>query len=107
MIKEKQITIYEALEVLAKEWIRTSPAYYVHDCSDSMQTQKATNDMLVLMSKKFGAPTTMVNFVKAYMKDEYVKTYKQYMDEMGEEFDERDFISPLPIKITQKDLDTA
>jgi hypothetical protein len=72
-----------------------------------MQTKQAAEEMLDSVSKALGHPTTMVNFIKGYKKTEYLKAIKEYLDEQGDTFDPSDFPSPLPIKVTQKDLDAV
>jgi tRNA U34 2-thiouridine synthase MnmA/TrmU len=106
-IKEKQITLYEVLEVLAREWINRAPGYYVHDNNEDMEGMNAAQETLEMVAKHFGAPTTVVNFVKAYLKTEYFRTFKEYLDNNGEDIDDLHFVATPPIKITKKDLDAV
>jgi hypothetical protein len=106
-IKDQQVSQYDVLAVLANEWISSIPAFYVHDNADSLRHLSAADEMLEVMSKNFGAPTTMVNFVKAYLKTAYVKAIKDYLVENNEVFADVKFIGPLPIKVVQADIDAA
>jgi phosphohistidine phosphatase SixA len=72
-----------------------------------MVAMEAAQETLEMVASHFGAPTTVVNFVKAYLKTAYVKAFKDYFDEIGEDFEEINFIGNLPIKITKKDLDSV
>jgi tRNA U34 2-thiouridine synthase MnmA/TrmU len=103
-IKEKQITLYEVLEVLAREWINRAPGFYIHDNYEDMEGMNAAQETLEMVAKHFGAPTTVVNFVKAYLKTEYLKSFKEYLDNNGEDLENLHFVATPPIKITAKDL---
>jgi hypothetical protein len=106
-IKDQQVSVYDVLAVLANEWIGAVPAFYVHDDNDSMEHVNGSAVMMDIMSKALGAPTTMVNFVKAYMKTEYVKAFKEYLASHDETFADAHLIGALPIKITQADIDSV
>lgn len=106
-IKEIQVSLYDVFSAIADDWMYAFMPVCLHDCSDSMHTMNAAEDMLSSVSKSLGHPTTMVNFVKAYKKAEYVKAVKEYLEENGEELADAHFATSLPIKVTQKDLDKA
>jgi hypothetical protein len=107
-IKDQQVSLYAVLEVIAKEWISAVPGFYIHDVPEDLRHLESSDAMLGIVSTAFGAPTTTVNFVKAYLKTEYVAAIKQYLVENGNEaFADTDFIAPLPIKVTQADIDAA
>jgi hypothetical protein len=106
-LQDKTVTLHEVIDALATQWISNAIPFYVHDCTESMHRMEAAADAIEHLSKHFGHPTTVVNFVKAYRKVDYVKAFKEYLDENGEEYDVSDFPTPPAIKITQKDLENT
>jgi hypothetical protein len=104
-MKQKQITLYEVLEVLAKAWIGNVSGYYIHDDSDSMHALEGYEDAFERVAREFEFPSTMIVFVKAHLKKEYIAAVKEYLNDNGEDFEE--YASNLPIKITKKDYDAA
>jgi hypothetical protein len=106
-IKDQQISLYSVLEVIANEWIDAVPGFYIDDVTEDEHRMTAADAMIRVVSTAFGAPTTTVNFVKAYLKTAYVKAIKDYLADNNEEFADTDFIAPLPIKVTQADINAA
>lgn len=104
-MKQTQVTLYEVCESLAKAWIGNVPGYYIHDDSDSMYACQGYEDALEHVARTFKFPTTMVVFVKAHLKKEYIAEVKAYLEQYNEDFEELG--SQLPIKISKKEYDAA
>lgn len=103
-IKDIQVSLYDVLSAFADAYLGSFMPYCYHDCTDSARTVHAARDMMESVSKALGHPTTMVNFIKAYKKPEYIQAVKEYLDDCGEDFNPKDFATPLPINLTKKDL---
>lgn len=103
-MKNHQVSVYEVCEMFAHQWLERAAEYCVFENRDAMYEGDVYAGGFDIVSRQYGYPIEIKEFVQQYLMSEYVLKIKAFIGKNAIDIDECLKRSEIPVTRAQYDI---